>query len=141
MPDEGNSTAAPPLDSHCLAGRHDWLLRAWHLALLRFALTRDDADRSGVIVIANEIDWLGRPRERVSSFSFFRRASRELCEAIVRQQKDDVIVTQYLAQIADARIHCAFAAALDVPEPKRNAIQKRIRSITLWRGLPTRSAH
>jgi hypothetical protein len=59
--------------------RHAGLLRAWHLAILRFALTRENADRLGVLMIANEIDRLGRPDDAGPDFSFFRRTSAELC--------------------------------------------------------------
>jgi hypothetical protein len=38
-------------------------LRAWQLAMLRFAVTLDNADRLAVMAIANEIDRLGPPRD------------------------------------------------------------------------------
>ena len=39
---------------------HEAMLRTWHLAMLRFAVTRDHADRLGVLAAANEIDRQGR---------------------------------------------------------------------------------
>ncbi|MGC2779968.1 MAG: hypothetical protein WA418_30450, partial [Bradyrhizobium sp.] len=66
------------------AEQHARLLRAWHLAILRFALTRDNADRLGVLAAANEIDRLGRQHWAGEGFSFFRMTSAELCAAILR---------------------------------------------------------
>ena len=39
-------------------------LRAWHLAILRFAVTLDNADRLAVLRIAHEIDGLDSAAER-----------------------------------------------------------------------------
>jgi len=121
--------------------RHAGLLRAWHLAILRFALTRENADRLGVLMIANEIDRLGRPDVAGPDFSFFRRTSAELCAAIPRHQDgDDAVLHRYLAEIDDARLHRALAAALDVPPPKPDLVRKSLRpNRYLWRGLPSRA--
>jgi hypothetical protein len=121
--------------------RHAGLLRAWHLAILRFALTRENADRLGVLAIANEIDRLGRLGNIRPDFSFFRRTSAELCAAIPRRhERDDVVLNQYLAEIDDARLHRALAAALDVPPPKPDLVRKSVRpNRDLWRGLPSRA--
>jgi hypothetical protein len=48
-------------------------LRAWHLAILRFAVKLDNADRLAVTVIANEIDRLGQQHDGKPDFNFFRR--------------------------------------------------------------------
>ena len=121
--------------------RHAGLLRAWHLAILRFALTRENADRLGVLAIANEIDRLGRLGDIRPDFSFFRRTSAELCAAIPRHQDgDDAVLNRYLAEIDDARLHRALAAALDVPPPKPDLVRKPLRpNRDLWRGLPSRA--
>src|SRR5258708_9950368 len=57
-------------------------LRAWQLAILRFAVTLDNADRLAVMAIAGEIDRLGPPHDSKPDFSFFRRTSAELCAGI-----------------------------------------------------------
>src|SRR5258708_4145623 len=44
-------------------------LRAWQLAILRFAVTLDNADRLAVMAIAGEIDRLGHDSK--PDFSFF----------------------------------------------------------------------
>jgi len=62
---------------------HARTLRAWQLAILRFAVTWDNADRLAVMAIANEIDRLGLQHNGKAAFSFFRRTSAELCAAIL----------------------------------------------------------
>jgi len=120
--------------------QHGRLLRAWHLAILRFAVTRDHADRLGVLAVANEIDRLGRQHQAGEGFSFFRKTSAELCAAIVgRQRSDDIILSRYLAQVDDASLHRPLAAALDMPQRTSNPARRRAASNQgLWRGLPSR---
>jgi hypothetical protein len=121
--------------------RHAGLLRAWHLAILRFTLTRDNADRLGVFAIANEIDRLGRQHQAGEGFSFFRKASTELCAAILRQQEgDDAVLGGYLAQIDDIRLHRALAAALDIQPRQPDLARKRPGpNRDLWKGLSRRA--
>ena len=120
--------------------RHLGLLRAWHLAILRFALTRENADRLGVLAIANEIDRLGGQCQAGKGFNFFRKTGMELCAAMPRQHDgDDAILSRYLAQVDDARLHHALAAALDVQPRSADLARKRPRpNRDLWRGLPSR---
>ena len=123
--------------------RHAGLLRAWHLAILRFALTRNNADRLGVLAIANEIDRLGRPPHEVGAgFSFFRRESEELCAATLRQHTEsDVILDRYLAQINDVRLKRTLAVALEVPPQKSDQVRSRYKpNYDLWRGLSSRGS-
>ena len=125
-------------------GSVEWqarLLRAWHLAILRLAVTRDPADRQGVFEIATQLDKLGQ-YEVVSGFRFFREASAKLCAAMLRNgDGDDVVLRRYLAQIGDVRLHRAIAVALEAPAPVPNSARKRATpSSELWRGLPSRSS-
>ena len=65
----------------------EWLagtLRAWHLAILRYAVTLDNADRLAVLRIAREIDRLYPRQDGSADFEFFRRTSAELCAAILQ---------------------------------------------------------
>ena len=122
---------------------HAALLRAWHLAILRFALTRNNADRLGLLAIANEIDRLGRPPHEVGAgFSFFRRESEELCAATLRQHKEsDVVLNRHLARINDARLKRTLAVALEVPPQKPDLARRRHKpNDNLWRGLPSRGS-
>jgi hypothetical protein len=59
-------------------------IRAWQPAILRFAVTLDNADGLAVLAIAAEIDGLGPKLEDKPDFRFFRKASTELCAAILR---------------------------------------------------------
>jgi hypothetical protein len=114
-----------------------WMLRAWHLAILRFAVTLDNADRLNVLAIANEIDKLGRQQDDKSNFSFFRKSSSQLFTAMVQPSHiADVTLHQYLAQIDDARLKRALAGALTIEPPEPFAAKRRSRrDADLWRGL------
>jgi len=123
----------------------DWNARtllAWHLAILRFALTLENADRLNVLSVAAQIDRLDRQSGNGSDFRFFRRTSSELCAAILEpNDAPRTILRQYLAQIDDARLRQVLAAALGIdrsaPAPLRTA---RKSNPALWRGLPSRSS-
>ncbi len=122
---------------------NDWhakTLRAWQLAILRFAVTLDNADRLAVMTIAGEIDRLGPERDRMTHFDFFCRTSTELCAAILRPNElTSSVLYQYLARIDDDRLRRAFAAAIDSHQPKVPSISKSFkRDDGLWRGLSSR---
>jgi hypothetical protein len=126
-------------------GQDEWgarMLRSWHLAVLRFAVTQDNADRLGLLAVANEIDRLGRSREDGMDFDFFRRTSRELCDAILRPNMTgaETLLRRYLARIEDARLKRAFAAAIEVGQPEQASKSRRSRAYSApWRrGLPLR---
>ena len=61
--------------------RHAKTLRAWQLAILRFAVTLDNADRLAVLMIAAELDGDRQKRDSKPEFGFFRKTSAELCAA------------------------------------------------------------
>ena len=116
-------------------------LRAWHFALLRFAVTIDDADRLNVLAIANEIDRHGR-QELDSEFRFFRRTSAELCLAISGSgETRPQILRCYLAQIEESRLKQAFAAAVGILEqPLAPARRRPKHDQDLFRGLSLRKS-
>jgi hypothetical protein len=123
----------------------DWhakTVRAWQLAVLRFVVTLDNADRLAVMAIANEIDKLHPRHDGRSAFDFFRRTSAELCAAILRPDEPGAAVLQrYLALIDDERIKRVFAAATGADQPKVYSVSKPIkRGNGLWRGL-SRGGH
>ena len=71
-----------------LASR-DWRegkIREWLLLLLRFAITREVADRSAVQTLASELDCVGLSS---SAPSFFRRTSQEVCAAVLTANRPD----------------------------------------------------
>jgi hypothetical protein len=122
----------------------DWhakTLRAWQLAILRFAVTLDNADRLAVMAIASEIDRLGPEQDGKPDFDFFRRFSAELCAAILEPDElASAILRQYLARTDDDRLKRAFAAAIETGEPKTSSAGKPFkRDDGLWRGLSPRT--
>ena len=112
-------------------------LRAWQLAILRFAVTLDNADRLAVLAIASEIDRLGPQQDGTPGFSFFRRTSAELCAAILQPNElAAVVLRQYLARIDDHRLKRAFMATVEADRPKGSSVSKLFkRDRGLWRGL------
>jgi hypothetical protein len=123
----------------------DWhakTVRGWQLAILRFAVTLDNADRLAVMAIANEIDRLGPRHDGKSAFDFFRRTSAELCAAILRPDEPGSSVLQrYPALIDDDRIKRVFAAATGPDQPQVRSVSRPIkRDNGLWRGL-SRGGH
>jgi hypothetical protein len=126
------------MDSQRSREWHGRMVRSWHLAVLRFAVTRDNADRIGVFAIANEIDGLGRQHEENPHFGFFRKTSSKLCAAILQQDETaEVVLRAYLTHIDDVRLKRALAAALETGRESR-ARESPNRNAALWRGLPTR---
>jgi hypothetical protein len=122
---------------------HARTVRAWQLAILRFAVTLDHADRSAVLAIANEIDRLGPRRDGITDFSYFRRTSAELCAAILRPSEPTAtVLRQYLARIDDERLKRTFAATIEADQPKEPPVGKPFkRGNGLWKGLSPRGNH
>jgi hypothetical protein len=118
-------------------------LRAWQLAILRFAVTLDNADRLAVMAIAGEIDRLGPQHDSKPDFSFFHRTSTELCAAILTPNElSPTVLRQYLARIDDGRLKYVFAATIERDQPKLSSIGKPLkRDNGLWRGLSSRGNH
>jgi hypothetical protein len=117
-----------------------WMIRAWHLAILRFAVTLDNADRLGVFAIAAGIDRLGGNRDEKRRFDFFRKTSAELCASILgRDPTADATLRQYLARIDDARLKHAFEAAIGIEQRGTTTAKRRPKpENNLWRGLTSR---
>jgi hypothetical protein len=123
--------------------RHAKTLRAWQLAILRFAVTLDNADRLAVLMIAAELDGVGPKPDNKSEFSFFRKTSAELCAAILRPNElTSPVLRQYLARIDDDRLKRIFAAATETDQPKASTVSKPVkRDNGLWKGLASRGSH
>jgi len=122
--------------------RHARAVRDWQLALLRFAVTLDNADRSAVLGIAREIDDLAPPHAGKPDFGFFRRTSAALCAAIL--QPDEFGCTalrHYLARIDDDRLKRAFAAVMELDLPKPAAGNPVHHGAGPWKGLSSRNPH
>ncbi len=119
---------------------HAKTLRAWQLAILRLAVTWDNADRLAVLAIATELDRLDPLQDCKSTFGFFRRTSAELCAAILQpNERSSILLRQYLTRIDDDRLRRAFAAAIEAGQPKMASAKKSTkRDSDLWRGLSIR---
>jgi hypothetical protein len=113
------------------------LLRAWQLALLRFAVTLDEPDRLNVVALAAELDHLGGA---LHSLHFFRRTSSQLCAAISgRQQNAEATLECFCKQIEEPRLRLAFAAAVGMTHSEPAPPQARPkRNADLFKGLPAR---
>jgi hypothetical protein len=99
------------------------------------------ADKSAVLLIAEEIDKLGSHAEDRSAFEFFRGTSTELCSAILDKQNSmrSAILRLHLKRIDDWRLRRAFEAAIEFGDTSQivssvNKIRKR-GSQKLWEGL------
>jgi len=127
-----------------LTAQDEWRTKRvedWLLALLRFAVTLHDADRSAVLAIAEEIDKFGKHAGDRSSFNFFRSTSTELCIAILDKQnsKGRTILRLHLNRIDDSRLRRAFEAAIEFGDASQEIksagkISKR-GGQDLWKGL------
>ncbi len=125
--------------------RHDRTVRAWLLAVLRFAVTRDNDDRLAALAAASEIDKSSTPHGRLAGFRFFHRTSAELCAAIAGPAGlgRAAILHRHLERMTEERMRRAFAAALEpdqVNEPPRKTASVGGRS-GLWRGLASGRFH
>ncbi|MGN1290256.1 MAG: hypothetical protein ACI4XG_27265 [Bradyrhizobium sp.] len=116
------------------------LLRAWQLAVLRFAVTLDDHDRMHALGVAGEVDRLGGAAD--DAFNFFRRTTAELCRAIHGSDAQvEAIVLRFLTQIDNTRLRRAFEAAIANDRTPPKIVSSRSRpNVDLWRGLPSRRA-
>jgi hypothetical protein len=99
--------------------RHARTLRAWQLAILRFAVTLDNSDRLAVMAIASEIDRLDPQQQGKPDFNFFRRTSAELCAAILQPgEPAAALLRDYIAQIDGDRLKRAFEATIEDDQPR-----------------------
>ncbi|MGY8682002.1 hypothetical protein Q2941_30115 [Bradyrhizobium sp. UFLA05-153] len=95
--------------------RQSKLLHAWQLALLRLAITLEEADRLNVLAIAGEADRLAANQRGAASFRFFRRTSVELSLAILGASADaDTVLRRFHAQIDHPTLKRAFGAAVGI---------------------------
>jgi len=118
----------------------DWRdrrIQEWLLLLLRFAVTREPADRSAVLALADELDSVGicwRP----AAPSFFRRTSQEVCTAIdaAGSAQSEAILRRHVGRIEDARLRRAFAVVVGLKlVPRQVARKPKSKRGDLWRGL------
>jgi hypothetical protein len=114
----------------------------WLQALLRYAVTLDDADLSVVLTVAEDIDRIGSPANHASTFQFFRRTSTALCKAIADgdDPQRDAVLGLHLKRIGDRRLRRAFEAAFASERASLAArstikIKNKPGRESLWKGL------
>lgn len=134
------TVACLPIDD-----RDDRTIRAWLLALLRYAITLDDEDRLVALAAASEIDKSGTRQS--GDFRFFHRTSARLCEAVANPSDGNTDVLRcHLNRMSDQRMKRAFAAVLNldldqtITEPAARAPRGPERH-DLWKGLKPKPVH
>lgn len=108
-------------------------IRDWLLAVLRFAVTLEEADRAAVLSAAAAMDRCGS-----SEFSFFVKTSTELCAAIADKNdpRRNAVIKRHIARIDDRRLRRAFEAAIDwMRAAKTVSRPDPYRRSDLWQGL------
>jgi hypothetical protein len=90
-------------------------VKDWLLAILRFAVTLEQADKSAVLAIADEMDRSGFCVNK-TAFTFFGRTSSALCRAIADQDDPQrlSVLRRHISRIDDHRLRRALAAAIDL---------------------------
>jgi len=114
-------------------------IRHWLLAILQFAVTRDDTDHMRILEAARELD---RPVSGILnlSFSYFMRTSVEICSAIVTNKGDRrIVLTRHFNSIEDRRLRDALLVATGLKiAASADQAPPRLRRDYLWRGLSPR---
>jgi hypothetical protein len=112
----------------------------WLFALLRFALTLDETDRTALMARAGEFDRAGS-RFEGPGFSFFTCASAEFCGAILAPVDPASCVTLrcFLNRIDNTRLRVTFEAAIGSVQRSSTQGQKSRSRDNLWKGLAIRT--
>lgn len=127
-----------PESEQIIQGAVPHAIKEWLLSILRFAVTLDEVDRTGVLALATDMD------RRGSEFTFFARTSVAVCDAIVardRAAEAIAVLHVFVRAIDHAALRRAFEAVLEIKpsSTERRMISARSRE-KLWQGLPTRAA-
>jgi hypothetical protein len=110
-------------------------IRGWLLAVLRFAITREQADRAAVVALARQMDRL-RSYGGQSGFTFFVRTSIELCNDIGnRTPAGSARLYRHVRNVDDDRLRAAFEAVLNLKCTARPAKPAARERAYLWQGL------
>jgi hypothetical protein len=118
----------------------EWKLGAWQLAILRFAVTRDDGDKFCVMELAGDLDSLCSRKAEARDFHFFRRTSGSVCAAILLPSDFSLrTLREYLKRVDDVRLRRATAAALRSGRKAASAKERPKRNANLWKGLSVRN--
>jgi hypothetical protein len=88
-------------------------IRAWLLAILRFAVTLEQSDRAAVMLLASDMDHAGSSNSR-GTFTYFARTSTRLCDCIVLKGalEKTAELRRYISRIEDNGLRRAIEAAV-----------------------------
>ena len=122
--------------------RDEWRSRKvtdWLFLLLRYAIIRDENDRTAVFALAREMDSLGT-RFGLADHGFFLRTSAEVCEAIVQphNSRSFRLLRTHAQRIEHPRLRNCFRTAVDLADVARmpnDRASKRSMPANLWDGL------
>jgi hypothetical protein len=122
--------------------RDEWRTRKvtdWLFVLLRFAITRDENDRTAACAAARELDSLGA-HPRLSGQGFFARTSADICKAVVEPDnpRSFILLRTHAQRIEHARLRHCFRTAVDLADIARAAGDRsanRSARVNLWAGL------
>ena len=117
-------------------------MRDWLLALLRYAVTLEEADHAALLAAAAELDRSGARSEQ-PAFDFFTRTSMEFCLALGApdQPESRAVLQRLLRRIDDRRLRGALEGAIALarpvmPGPPLGRSETRPgRREDLWKGL------
>jgi hypothetical protein len=88
-------------------------IREWLLGILRFAVTREECDRTALMFLAVEMDRLGASRTK-SGFSYFNRTCTKLCDCVAARHDAGKLteLSLHIKKIEDAPLCQALRGAL-----------------------------
>jgi hypothetical protein len=88
-------------------------IRAWLLAILRFAITLDQSDRAAVMLLAADMDCSGLSNSQ-ATFTYFARTSARFCDCILARGNPEKAAELRLhtGRIDDDCLRWAIEAAL-----------------------------
>jgi hypothetical protein len=125
-----------PPDMSDMFAQDKWV-RDWLLAILRFAMTLEQADRAVVLAMAKDMDRSGL-RVASTAFGFFARTSTEFCDAIADRHDPERAATlsRHLRRIEDRRLRRVLAVAIDFDQAATASSKAKNRNRgDLWRGF------
>jgi hypothetical protein len=126
-------------DEHERDASRNQELTDWLFLLLRFAITRDEGDRTAVCAMAQQMGSLGI-RFGFADHGFFQRTSADVCRAIVEpgHPRSFTLLRTHAQRIEHPRLRDCFRSAVDLAEiPRVPNIRARRLSVpaNLWDGL------